>query len=163
VLTGSESVGKTTLASELAQHYGVLSVPEFVREFAQRIARPVTYDDLITIAEAQAALEDTYVQRSRALRYPLLIHDTDTLSTVAYAHHYFGGCPDAVEALTIARRPAQYLLLDIDVPWVPDGIRDRGDRREEVQSLFAHRRGLERTTCAGHRQNRPPHVTPSLT
>jgi nicotinamide riboside kinase len=29
-----------------------------------------------------------------------------------------------------------YLLLDIDVPWVADNVRDRGDRRGEVQQLF---------------------------
>jgi len=26
--------------------------------------------------------------------------------------------------------------LDIDVPWVADGVRDRGDRRAEVHRLF---------------------------
>jgi nicotinamide riboside kinase len=29
-----------------------------------------------------------------------------------------------------------HLLAAIDVPWVADGIRDRGHRREEMQSLF---------------------------
>jgi nicotinamide riboside kinase len=29
-----------------------------------------------------------------------------------------------------------YLVCDIDLPWVPDGMRDRGDRREEMHELF---------------------------
>jgi nicotinamide riboside kinase len=29
-----------------------------------------------------------------------------------------------------------YLLAEIDVPWVADGIRDRGHLRDEMQSLF---------------------------
>jgi nicotinamide riboside kinase len=35
-----------------------------------------------------------------------------------------------------ARAADLYLLLDIDVPWVPDPARDRGDRREEMHALF---------------------------
>lgn len=36
----------------------------------------------------------------------------------------------------MTRSPALYLLLDIDVPWIADGVRDRGDRRGVVQQLF---------------------------
>jgi nicotinamide riboside kinase len=136
VLTGSESVGKTTLAADLGAHYGVPVVPEFVRGYAQRIARPITYDDLLTIATEQAAMQDARLAEAIATGRGLVVHDTDPLSTLAYAQHYFGGAPDAVEQLVRARRAHHYLLLDIDVPWVPDGIRDRGDRREEMQHLF---------------------------
>lgn len=136
VLTGSESVGKTTLAAELGAHYHAPVVPEFVRGYAQRIARPISYDDLLIIATEQAALEDEHLAAARASGSALVVHDTDPLSTLAYAQHYFGGAPNAVEQLVRARRPDHYLLLDIDVPWVPDGIRDRGDRREELQQLF---------------------------
>ena len=136
VLTGSESVGKTTLAAELGAHYRAPVVPEFVRGYAQRIARPIAYDDLLIIATEQAALEDEHLAAARAAGSALVVHDTDPLSTLAYAQHYFGGAPDAVEQLVRARRPDHYLLLDIDVPWVPDGVRDRGDRRAEMQQLF---------------------------
>lgn len=136
VLTGSESVGKTTLAAELGAHYRAPVVPEFVRGYAQRIARPITYDDLLIIATEQAALEDEHLAAARAAGSALVVHDTDPLSTLAYAQHYFGGAPAAVERLVRARRPDHYLLLDIDVPWVPDGVRDRGDRRAEMQQLF---------------------------
>jgi len=136
VLTGSESVGKTTLAADLGAHYGVPVVPEFVRAFAQRIARPITYDDLLTIATEQAAMQEARLAEAIATGRGLVVHDTDPLSTLAYAQHYFGGAPDAVEQLVCKQRAHHYLLLDIDVPWVPDGIRDRGDRREEMQQLF---------------------------
>jgi nicotinamide riboside kinase len=35
-----------------------------------------------------------------------------------------------------ARVADHYLLLDIDVPWIADGVRDRGDRREAIHLLF---------------------------
>lgn len=132
VLTGSESVGKTTLAAQLAAHYGVLFVPEFVREYAATLDRPLDFRDHGPIAFGQTAREDELMTRASRL----LIQDTDLLSTVVYCHHYFGRCPAFIEEAAIRRRPDLYLLLDIDVPWVADDVRDRGDRREEVQQLF---------------------------
>jgi NadR type nicotinamide-nucleotide adenylyltransferase len=136
VITGSECVGKTTLADQLAAHYGTLSVPEFARGYAERMDAPLTVHDVEPIARGQVALEQEYLARAREAGHPLVVHDTDLLSTVAYSHHYYGDCPPFVEALASARRADQYLLLDIDVPWVPDGVRDRGERRHDVHTCF---------------------------
>lgn len=133
VLTGSESVGKTTLAQQLAVHYGVEFVPEFVRDYAINKGAPLGFGDHGPIAKGQMAREDEYKARARSL----LIQDTDLASTVVYCHHYFGRCPFFIEEEAAHRRPTMYLLLDIDVPWIADGIRDRSDRRQQVQELFA--------------------------
>jgi len=136
VLTGSESVGKTTMADQLAAHFGAIMVPEFVRDYAATLGRALDFRDHGPIAKGQMALEDDAVARARARGDRLLIHDTDLVSTVVYCHHYFGRCPDFIEELAVARRASRYLLLDIDVPWVEDGVRDRGDRRSELHALF---------------------------
>ncbi len=132
VLTGSESVGKTTLAAQLGAHYAAPVVPEFVRTYAANKGAPLDFRDHGPIAFGQMASEDEFIARTDRL----LIQDTDLVSTVVYCHHYFGRCPAFIEEAAIARQPTHYLLLDIDVPWVPDDVRDRGDRREEVQQLF---------------------------
>jgi NadR type nicotinamide-nucleotide adenylyltransferase len=132
VLTGSESTGKTTLAAQLAAHYGCEFVPEFVREFAEKKGAPIAMSDHGPIAHGQMALENAYAARAGSL----LIQDADLLSTVAYCHHYFGACPLWIEEEAIARRPALYLLCDIDVPWQADGVRDRGEQRAEMHELF---------------------------
>ena len=136
VITGSESVGKTTLGHSLASHYGALCVPEFGRSFTQRKGSPPGPADRDTLARGQIALEEEYLQRARGLGSHLLLHDTDLLSNVAYSHHYFGDCPPAIEQLARDRRAQHYLLLNIDVPWVADGVRDRGDQRQEMHELF---------------------------
>jgi len=136
VLTGSESVGKTTLATELAARYGVPLVPEFVRGYAATKGTPLDFSDHGPIARGQVALEDAAMAAARAAGHRLIVHDTDLVSTVAYCHHYFGRCPAFLEELALGRRADHYLLLDIDVPWVADGVRDRGDRRAEVHALF---------------------------
>ncbi len=132
VLTGSESVGKTTLAGQLAGHYGVTAVAEFARSYAATLGRPLGIGDAEAIARGQMANEDACM----TLAAGLLIQDTDLVSTVVYSRHYYGQCPLFVEDAASARRAELYLLLDIDVPWVADNVRDRGDRRAEVQQLF---------------------------
>jgi HTH-type transcriptional repressor of NAD biosynthesis genes len=132
VLIGSESTGKTVLARELADHYGAELVPEFVRDFAMQKASPIELADTDAIAHGQMALEDEHAKRATRL----LIQDTDLLSTVVYSGHYYGKCPAWIADVAHERRPDLYLLLEIDVPWVPDDVRDRGTRREEMQRLF---------------------------
>lgn len=132
VLTGSESTGKSTLAEELARHYGAPLVPEFVRGFAESRGGVIEFADHGPIARGQMALEDEYIAKGGEL----LVQDTDLLSTVVYCRHYFGRCPPWIEEAAAVRRPDLYLLCEIDVPWIADGVRDRGDRREEMQALF---------------------------
>jgi NadR type nicotinamide-nucleotide adenylyltransferase len=132
VLTGSESTGKTTLANELARHYRAELVPEFVRSYAEQRDGVITFNDHGPIARGQMALEDAVLVKARGV----VFFDTDLLSTVVYCDHYFGRCPDWIRETARARRPDLYVLCDVDVPWVADGVRDRGDRRDEMQALF---------------------------
>jgi NadR type nicotinamide-nucleotide adenylyltransferase len=132
VVTGSECTGKSTLARQLADRYTTECVPEFVRQFARTMGGRLQFSDHGPIARGQMGLEDEY--RTRATT--LLIHDTDLLSTVVYCRHYFGRCPEWIEAATVDRRADLYFLCDIDVPWVADGLRDRPERREEMHQLF---------------------------
>lgn len=132
VLTGSESTGKTTLASRIGTHYGVQHVPEFVREYAASKDGALDFNDHGPIARGQIALEDAAIARADAV----VVQDTDLLSTVVYCDHYFGHCPQWIIDAARARRPDLYLLCEIDLPWVADGIRDRGHMREDMQNLF---------------------------
>jgi NadR type nicotinamide-nucleotide adenylyltransferase len=132
VLTGSESTGKTTLAWRLAQHYHAEYVPEFVRTYAEKKNGVISFSDHGPIAHAQMALEDKHIANAKGL----IIQDTDLLSTVVYCDHYFGQCPAWIVDAAAARRPDLYLLCEIDLPWIADGVRDRGHMREEMQQLF---------------------------
>ena len=135
VVTGSECTGKTTLAGALAGAYDTDWVPEFARRFVRDKGAPPTYDDVAAIARGQMRLEDE--RWTAAATASLLVQDTDLLSSIVYSRHYYGVCPAWIEE-TFPRRAADlYLLADIDVPWIAvAGQRDRGDRREEMQTLF---------------------------
>jgi len=132
-VTGSECTGKTTLATSLADRYATAWSAEFVREFVSATRATPTSGDVKAIAEGQIELEDAAARTASGL----LILDTDLLSNIVYARHYFGSCPRWIEDTFRRRAASLYLLAGTDVPWTPDGVyRDRGDRREEMQSLF---------------------------
>jgi NadR type nicotinamide-nucleotide adenylyltransferase len=130
-LIGPECTGKTTLAEELAAHFGAPWVPEFAREYAERVARELTVDDVEPIARGEMALIDA------APNDGLLILDTDLISTVVYARHYYGHCPEWIEREAQNRKSDLYLLTDIDIPWVPDSLRDSAAPRESLYEKFA--------------------------
>jgi nicotinamide riboside kinase len=166
-LTGAECTGKTTLASILGERYGGIVIPEFAREYAERVARELTYADVEPIARGQMELDDEvfggraghgerraegapdsgpFVSRSplAATRSPsddagvaeIRIHDTDLISTVVYSRHHYGDCPAWIVGEARKRLSDLYLLLDIDVPWEADGVRDSGARREKLHREF---------------------------
>jgi NadR type nicotinamide-nucleotide adenylyltransferase len=119
-LTGPECTGKTRLAQELAARYNTVWVPEFAREYAERVNRPLTVKDVDLIAEGQLAFEE----RAAPLADKLLVLDTDLISTVVYSRHYYGTVPPWIARAAAARLANLYILLDTDVPWTPDPARD---------------------------------------
>jgi NadR type nicotinamide-nucleotide adenylyltransferase len=131
-VTGSESTGKTWLAERLAMHFGTVWSREFSREYALQKAAPLDASDVEPIARGQMRAEDDVLRRARGLA----ILDTDLISTVIYAEHYYGQCPPWVEDAARQRLADLYLLCDIDVPWVPDPARDRPHARRELQAAF---------------------------
>ena len=135
VITGSESTGKTTLATMLAERFGTVAAPEFARDYLDRKPTPLDAHDVEVIAVGHLVQEARYLRRAERV----LFLDTDLFSTVVYGEHYYGSIAPWIGRVALERRADLYLLLDIDVPWVPDPQRDRGDRREEMQELF---RGL---------------------
>jgi nicotinamide riboside kinase len=104
-------------------------VPEASRLHAERKQGELLASDVGPIARAHIALADT-------ARGPLIVLDTDLLSTVIYARHYYGAVPSWILGAERERRADLYLLCDIDVPWVPDGVRDRPTNREKMFVLF---------------------------
>ncbi len=153
VLTGSECTGKTTLADRLAQHYGSTTVPEFLRSYFEQKKGILSVDDVIPIAMGQLELETAAQERGDNP----LICDTDIISSIVYAKHYFGACPDWLEEQFMRRTPSIYLLCDIDIQWQADGQRDMEHGRQYMQQLFADElksRNLIVHTVSGSREHR---------
>ena len=134
VLTGSESTGKSELARALAAHYGATCAPEYVRDYLDGKGSALDAGDVEPIARGQIERQDAAARTATVL----VICDTDLLSTLVYARHYYGSAPSWIEEKARTQRADLYLLMDIDAPWVADPQRDRGDRRQEMHALFRH-------------------------
>ncbi len=133
VVTGSESTGKTTLAQMLGERFDTIATSEFSRVYADARGVPLDQHDVEAIAVGQIAMEDRCAPEAR---HGLMVLDTDLFSTVVYGPHYYGTLQPWIERAALERRGDLYLLLDIDVPWVPDAIRDRGEQRAHLHRLF---------------------------
>ncbi|HEX8169319.1 MAG TPA: ATP-binding protein [Thermoanaerobaculia bacterium] len=132
VLTGPESTGKSELAARLSRELGAPWSPEYARQYAEERGNDLSAADVEPIARGQMANEDRLPPNA-----PLVILDTDLLSTVVYARYYYGSCPRWIEDEARRRRGDLYLLMDTDVPWQADAARDAGgDTREDLFDAF---------------------------
>jgi NadR type nicotinamide-nucleotide adenylyltransferase len=135
---GPESTGKTTLARRLADHFRTAMVPEYARTLLEAQGGECRAEDMERIARGQVAAEEALARNANRV----LICDTDVLATTIWSEVLFGTCPDWVGAQAEARGQDLYLLLDVDVPWVPDVVRYLPDNR---RAFFERcRQALER-------------------
>ncbi|QHW00630.1 AAA family ATPase [Spirosoma endbachense] len=145
-LYGPESVGKTTLAKQLAIDYQTIFVPEMARSLIT--SNEFTSNDFVRIGQAQT--QAVQVAERQANR--LLFCDTDVITTQIYSNLYLREVSPVLQELEQQVHYDIYFLLDIDVPWVADDLRDQGDRRPEMLARFRYeldRRGLNYVLIGG--------------
>ena len=135
-VTGPESTGKTTLARRLAEWRHTEWVPEASRAYAEGVGRELLASDVTPIAREHIACAELAAARATAHGARLLVLDTDLVSTGVYSRHYYGVVPPWIARAERGRRADLYLLCDVDVPWLPDGVRDRPLDREEMFERF---------------------------
>ncbi|WP_223648273.1 AAA family ATPase [Hymenobacter psoromatis] len=139
-LTGPESAGKSTLAAQLAAHYGTVFVPEFARHYLAKNGPAYALPDLEAIAHSQLAAEDAAAAQATRL----LFCDTDLLVIKIWAENAFGTCPAWVLAGLAKPRYALTLLLAPDLPWEPDPLREHPDPAQRWHFYTLYKSELQR-------------------
>ena len=134
VIIGPESTGKSTLCEELAQHYDAIWCPEFAREYLLTYGTDYQYDDLLTIAKGQLAMEDEY-QLMAENKDSLLFIDTDMYVMKVWCEFVFGKCHQWIIDQIVERKYDLYLLCHTDIPWEKDALREYPDL-ETREKLF---------------------------
>ena len=135
-LTGPESTGKTTLAVQLAAHYGTTFAPEFAREYLAETGPHYTAEDLEEIARGQLAAEAVAEAEARASGQRIVFFDSDLLVIKIWFDHSFGSCPEWIMQAIARQHYDLVLLMGVDLPWQPDPLREHPYLRQQFYDLY---------------------------
>jgi len=131
-IVGPESTGKSTMSAYLASHYDTVWVPEFARGYCEKLTEPPTWQDEINMFYGQLALEAELLPQANKL----LICDTMFLTVKVWCEYTFGRTPQEVLDELPVHPYNLYLLLDIDLPWEEDPLRDFPQMREHFMDIW---------------------------
>lgn len=144
-IVGGESSGKTTLVHKLVNYYGASYVLEMGKVFVSTdlggTELGMQYEDypLMAIDHAEA------IRHAKQLApAPLVIVDTDFVTTQAFCEEYEGRTHPFLSACIEEFRLDFTIMLDNNTPWVADGLRTLGkdEQRNRFESrlteIFAH-------------------------
>jgi NadR type nicotinamide-nucleotide adenylyltransferase len=131
-VVGPESTGKSTMSEYLAKHYNTVWVPEFAREYCEKLTEPPTWQDEINMFYGQLALEKEIMP----LANKLLICDTTFITVKIWSDYTFGKSPQEVLDELPVHLYDFYLLLNIDLPWQEDPLRDFPHMREHFMEVW---------------------------
>lgn len=120
-IVGPESTGKSTMANFLAKEFNTFCVPEYARYYCQDLNNKYTEQDELNMFHGQIALEDAIIA---SLNTDILICDTTILTVKIWSDHLFNKTPSPVLTEIKERTYDLYLLMDINLPWENDPLRD---------------------------------------
>jgi NadR type nicotinamide-nucleotide adenylyltransferase len=131
-VVGPESTGKSTMSAFLAKHYNTVWVPEYARGYCEKLTAPPTWQDEINMFYGQLASEAEILPNANKL----VICDTTFVTVKIWSDHMFGKAPQEVID-ELPKHPYDlYLLLDIDLPWQDDPLRDFPNMRQHFMAVW---------------------------
>jgi nicotinamide riboside kinase len=137
-VVGAECVGKTTLCLELARQLPGLCLPEYLREFCDRLGRTPRPDEQLHILQTQIEREATAHRQAAEQGVHWLLCDSAPIVTALYSRMLFQDSTLIDPALQHHGNYWATLLLLPDLPWMADGIlRDGPAVRDEFHRLLA--------------------------
>ena len=131
-IVGPESTGKSTMSAYLARHYHTIWVPEFARDYCAKLTGPATMEDEVNMFYGQIALEKEMAPGANKI----LICDTTFITIKIWSDAFFGYTPQVVLDELPKHNYDLYLLLDIDLPWQDDPLRDFPNQREHFMEVW---------------------------
>jgi nicotinamide riboside kinase len=131
VFSGPESTGKTTLSKELSE---MLDAP-WVSEYARYHLHKNVFQGektLKLICAGQLNWEKFYETRAK----DFLVCDTDPLVLAVWALDKLGYIPNFLEEAVANHPYALRFLCYPDTKWLPDPLREDGNRREVIFEMY---------------------------
>lgn len=132
-IVGPESTGKSTITKQLAKHYKTLWVPEYARYYCAALTEPCNLQDEINMYHGQVALEESVLAIAEK---DLIFCDTTFITVKIWSDEVFGETPQLVLDALPNYIYDLYLLMDIDLPWQEDPLRDFPHKREHFMQVW---------------------------
>lgn len=126
-ILGPESTGKSTLANDLAEYFDTRWIPEFAREYIEKLEVPYCFEDVCNIAKKQIEQE---IEVEKFPTNGFVFFDTDLIITKVWFEYRFKKTPEFVTEWMQSHRFDFYLLCAPDLPWEFDPVREHGDDRD---------------------------------
>ncbi len=161
-ITGPESTGKSTLAQDLALHFKASCLKEYAREHIASLDRKYSYEDVLIIAErmieerhkildirnqksevrSQKKNRDSQITNNwqpstdNSPTSDFLFFDTELINIKIWLEFYEWNVPNWITENIIKNPFDLYLLMDIDLPWIPDEQRANPNDRAFLFQKF---------------------------
>ncbi|MDC1106064.1 ATP-binding protein [Prolixibacteraceae bacterium] len=133
VVTGPESVGKSTMAKYLADCFDGVDIPEYARTYVEDHGYSYSYDDVVAIAIHQIEQDQAILNQD----LNMIFYDSWMIITKIWFDEVFQQVPEFVHQHIEAYSADLYLLLDYDLPWEDDPARENGgDRRAYLYKRY---------------------------
>jgi len=134
-VVGAECTGKTVLCQALAAEMPGLWVPEYLREFVDRVGRAPLAEEQIAILAMQVEREAAATDAAKRDDIEWVACDSAPIATAIYSEMYFEDRGLYEEATRHHSSYALTLFTDMDLPWEPDGLqRDGPEVRAEAHA-----------------------------
>lgn len=140
-IVGPESTGKSELSVALAAHFQCDFVPEFAREYVEKLDRQYTYDDVCAIARKQIEEQNVYSDRTDE---GFVFFDTELIITKVWFEYCYKQVPEFVTRRISENYFDFYLLCYPDLEWVADPVREHGGD-ERLYFYEWYKREIEKT------------------
>lgn len=131
-ITGPESTGKSEISKVLAMHYNTVWAPEFAREYLENRSGKYEQDDLLAIARGQLQKEREILPRAKGFYFA----DTEMTVLKIWSEVRYGSCDPQILQLQKDQQYDLYLLMDIDLPWNYDPLREHPHFRKELFEMY---------------------------
>ncbi|MDA3953886.1 MAG: ATP-binding protein [Bacteroidales bacterium] len=133
VLIGAESTGKTELAESLSKHFFTVFVPEYAREYIEKLNADYTYNDVEHIAKKQIELENENYQKANKI----LFYDTYLIITKVWFKMVYNKIPNWINKKIEDNNIDLFLLCSNDIPWISDPVRENGgEMRDKLFEIY---------------------------
>ncbi len=128
VITGPESVGKSTLTKQLAEYFETPFIAEIARNYITKLNRKYTLKDVENIANLQIKEEQTFKHSN----HNIIFLDTDLIVTKVWFSRVYDFIPSMVNKHLNTEKADLHLLCYPDIEWKFDPLRENPNIRQEL-------------------------------